>query len=40
MDVALTMERYYSKKQENKGVEPLPDYTSKDLLEIFNRNKA
>lgn len=39
MDAALTFENYHHKKANNNGAEPLPDYSTDELLTIFNKNK-
>lgn len=39
MDVSLTFENYHHKKQLNNGKEPIENYTTQDLLAIFNKNK-
>ena len=39
MDAALTFENYHHKKSMNNGLEPIPDYSTNELLEIFNKNK-
>ena len=39
MDMALTFENYHHKKAMNNGNEPLPEYTTNELLDMFNKNK-
>lgn len=39
MDAALTFENYHHKKQMNNGVAPVPEYTTDELLAMFNKNK-
>lgn len=39
MDAALTFENYHHKKQMNNGVAPAPDYSTDELLAMFNQNK-
>jgi hypothetical protein len=39
MDAALSFENYHHKKQMNNGVDPVPDYTTDELLAMFNKNK-
>jgi len=39
MDMALTFENYHHKKSMNNGKDPLPDYTTDELLAMFNKNK-
>ena len=39
MDAALTFENYHHKKAMNNGKEPVEDYTTDELLAIFNKNK-
>ena len=39
MDAALTFENYHHKKANNNGVEPLPEYSTDELLAMFNKNK-
>jgi hypothetical protein len=40
MDIALSYEQYRNAKEQKGGKEPLPNYSEKELLEIFNRNKS
>lgn len=40
MDASLSFENYHHKKSMNNGKEPIPDYTTDELLEIFNKNKG
>lgn len=40
MDASLSFENYHHKKSMNHGKEPIPDYTTDELLEIFNKNKG
>ena len=39
MDAALTFENYHHKKSMNNGVAPAPDYSTDELLAMFNKNK-
>lgn len=39
IDAALTYEQYLHKKTMNKGQEPVENYKTEQLLEIFNRGK-
>lgn len=39
MDASMTFENYHHKKASNNGLEPIPDYSTSELLEIFNKNK-
>ena len=39
MDAAMTIENYHHKKSMNNGVDPLPEYSTDDLLAMFNKNK-
>ena len=39
MDVSLSFENYHHKKSMNKGQEPLDNYTTNDLVAIFNKHK-
>ena len=39
IDAAMTFEQYHHKKAMNKGQEPLDNYTTEDLLKIYNNNK-
>ena len=39
MDMAMTFENYHHKKAMNNGMDPTPDYTTDELLAIFNKNK-
>jgi len=39
MDAAMTFENYHHKKSMNNGVDPLPEYSTDDLLAMFNKNK-
>ncbi len=39
MDAALTFENYHHKKAMNNGVAPAPDYSTDELLAMFNQNK-
>lgn len=39
MDVAMSFENYHHKKSMNKGQEPLDNYTTNDLVAIFNKHK-
>jgi hypothetical protein len=40
MDVALTVERHQNEKSQNNGIKPASEFTTGELLEIFNRNKS
>jgi hypothetical protein len=39
IDAAMTYEQYHHKKAMNKGQEPIDNYTTEDLLKIFNKGK-
>lgn len=39
MDASLTFEQYHHKKAMNNGVAPAPDYSTDELLAMFNQNK-
>ena len=39
IDAAMTYEQYHHKKAMNKGQEPLDNYTTEDLLKIYNKGK-
>ena len=39
MDASLTFENYHHKKAMNNGVAPAPDYSTDELLTMFNQNK-
>ena len=39
MDASLTFENYHHKKSMNNGVEPAPEYSTDELLAMFNKNK-
>lgn len=39
IDAAMTFEQYHHKKAMNKGQEPLDNYTTEDLLKIYNKGK-
>ena len=39
IDAAMTFEQYHHKKAMNKGQEPLDNYTTEDLLTIYNKGK-
>ena len=39
MDASLTFEQYHHKKAMNNGVAPAPDYSTDELLAMFNKNK-
>jgi hypothetical protein len=39
MDASLTFENYHHKKAMNNGVAPAPDYSTDELLAMFNQNK-
>lgn len=39
LDAALTYEQYHHKKTMNKGQEPIENYTTEQLLDIFNKGK-
>jgi hypothetical protein len=39
MDVALSFENFHHKKAMNNGNDPLPDYTTDELLNMLNKNK-
>jgi hypothetical protein len=39
MDAAMTFENYHHKKSMNNGMDPTPEYTTDELLTMFNQNK-
>jgi hypothetical protein len=39
MDMAMTFENYHHKKAMNNGMDPTPEYTTDELLTMFNKNK-
>ena len=39
MDAALSYENFVYKKQMNKGVDPVPNYSQDELLAMLNKNK-
>jgi hypothetical protein len=39
MDMALTFENYHHKKSMNGGKDPIPDYTTDELLEMVAKGK-
>ena len=39
IDAAMTFEQYHHKKAMNKGQEPIENYTTEDLLKIYNKGK-
>jgi hypothetical protein len=39
IDAAMTFEQYHHKKAMNKGQEPIDNYTTEDLLKIYNKGK-
>lgn len=39
MDVALSFEQYHTKKQENKNIDPTPNYTIDELQSMLNKTK-
>jgi hypothetical protein len=39
MDMALTFENYHHKKSMNGGKNPIPDYTTDELLEMVAKGK-
>jgi hypothetical protein len=39
IDAAMTFEQDHHKKAMNKGQEPLDNYTTEDLLTIYNKGK-
>jgi hypothetical protein len=39
MDAALSFEHFHHKKAMNNGNDPLPDYTTDELLAMVNKNK-
>jgi hypothetical protein len=39
MDASLSFENFHHKKAMNNGNDPLPDYTTDELLAMFNKNK-
>jgi hypothetical protein len=40
LDAALTYEHYHHKKAMNKGQEPVDNYSTDQLLKMFNQEKA
>jgi hypothetical protein len=40
MDAALTFENYQHKKAMNGGKDPIPDYTSDELLALMSKVKG
>lgn len=39
MDAALSYENFVNKKSMNKGIDPAPNYTTKELQEMLERNR-
>jgi hypothetical protein len=39
MDMALTFENYHHKKSMNNGRDPIPDYTTDELLAMVAKQK-
>ena len=39
MDAAMTFEHYHNQMNNNGGKAPVPDYSSDELLKIFNGEK-
>ena len=39
MDAALSFENFHHKKSMNNGVDPLPEYSTNELLTMLNKNK-
>jgi hypothetical protein len=39
MDASLTFENYHHKKSMNNGQDPIPDFTTDELLTLLNKNK-
>ena len=39
MDAALSFEHFHHKKAMNNGTDPLPEYTTNELLDMLNKNK-
>ena len=39
MDAALSFEHFHHKKAMNNGNDPLPEYTTNELLDMLNKNK-
>lgn len=39
MDAALSFESFHHKKANNKGMDPLPNYSQDELLDMLNKNK-
>jgi hypothetical protein len=39
MDAAMTFENYHHKKSMNNGIDPLPEYSTEDLLSMLHKNK-
>lgn len=39
MDASLSFENFHHRKSMNNGVDPLPDYTTDELLAMVNKNK-
>lgn len=40
MDASMTFENYHHKKAMNKGKDPIPEYTTEELLAMVNKNKG
>ena len=40
LDAALTFEQYHHKKSMNGGRDPIPDYTTDELMNIMNKSKG
>jgi hypothetical protein len=40
MDAALTFENYHHKKAMNDGKEPMPDYSTDELLEMMKKARS
>lgn len=40
LDAALSFEQYHHKKANNNGKEPIPEYTTEQLLEIMGKTKS
>lgn len=40
MDASMSFENYHHKKAINNGKDPIPDYTTEELLAMVNKNKG
>lgn len=39
MDAAMAFENFHHKKSMNNGVDPLPEYSESELLDMLNKGK-